>query len=150
MDSEFACSALSIISNSSLPRKQWSDVFKPWEDEGSLNNAPASSLDDNLKVNDGVLPLSSVETGEGRPNSSNEIRTTPSKARSAKRKRKDAVEMGDKSSNISNRKRRNIIGRPRNDWTRSRSRKLVRLYLMTDLRVEEIVKVLQAKSFSPW
>lgn len=43
-----------------------------------------------------------------------------------------------------------IQGRPKNDWTCSRRRKLVRLYLMTDLEVDEIVKVLRTDSFEPW
>jgi len=42
------------------------------------------------------------------------------------------------------------MGRPRNGWTPTRKRKLVRLYLMTELEVGEIVEVLKAKDFEPW
>jgi hypothetical protein len=41
------------------------------------------------------------------------------------------------------------MGRPKNDWTPTRLRKLARLYLMTSLEVFEIAKVLQAKDFNP-
>lgn len=42
------------------------------------------------------------------------------------------------------------MGRPKNGWTPTRLRKLVRLYLMTNLEVVEIAKVLQTKDFKPW
>jgi hypothetical protein len=42
------------------------------------------------------------------------------------------------------------MGRPRNGWTPTRKRKLVRLYLMTDLNVGEIAEVLRGKHFQPW
>ena len=42
------------------------------------------------------------------------------------------------------------MGRPRNGWTPTRKRKLVRLYLMTDLNVGEIAEVLRGKHFEPW
>lgn len=42
------------------------------------------------------------------------------------------------------------MGRPRNGWTPTRKRKLVRLYLMTDLNVGEIAEVLRSKHFQPW
>jgi hypothetical protein len=42
------------------------------------------------------------------------------------------------------------MGRPKNGWTPTRLRKLVRLYLMTNLDVVEISKVLRAKGFEPW
>lgn len=41
------------------------------------------------------------------------------------------------------------MGRPKNDWTASRRRKLVRLYLMTDLEVGAIAKVLRTDYFEP-
>jgi len=47
-------------------------------------------------------------------------------------------------------KARKAMGRPKNAWTASRSRKLVRLYLMTSLDVDEIAKVLRTKDFAPW
>ena len=47
-------------------------------------------------------------------------------------------------------KRLKTIGRPRNLWTRSRSRKLVRLYLMAGLDVNEIATVLRTEDFKPW
>jgi len=40
-------------------------------------------------------------------------------------------------------------GRPRNAWTPSRQRKLVRLYTLTLLTKEEIKKVLEAPQFNP-
>ncbi|TAQ91311.1 hypothetical protein B7494_g292 [Chlorociboria aeruginascens] len=46
-------------------------------------------------------------------------------------------------------KRRRLMGRPRNEWTPTRLRKLVRLYLMTNLDIVEISKVLQDKGFQP-
>ncbi len=46
-------------------------------------------------------------------------------------------------------KRRKVMGRPKNAWTPTRLRKLVRLYLMTNLKVTQIAKVLQAKDFHP-
>ena len=39
------------------------------------------------------------------------------------------------------------MGRPRNGWTPTRKRKLVRLYLMTDLNVGEIAEVLRDLTF---
>jgi hypothetical protein len=48
------------------------------------------------------------------------------------------------------RKRQKIMGRPKNSWTPRRLRRLVRLYLMTDLEVTEIAKVLQSTEFQPW
>ncbi len=47
-------------------------------------------------------------------------------------------------------KRVKLMGRPKNNWTPTRKRKLVRLYLMTDLDVGEIVEVLRGKGFQPW
>jgi hypothetical protein len=47
-------------------------------------------------------------------------------------------------------KRLKSMGRPRNGWTPTRKRKLVRLYLMTELNVGEIAEVLRAKHFQPW
>jgi hypothetical protein len=47
-------------------------------------------------------------------------------------------------------KRRKVIGRPKNGWTASRRRKLVRLYLMTNLEVDEIAKVLRTDNFKTW
>ncbi|KAF4631724.1 hypothetical protein G7Y89_g6412 [Cudoniella acicularis] len=46
-------------------------------------------------------------------------------------------------------KRRRLTGRPRNDWTPTRLRKLVRLYLLTELDPLEISRLLQADDFSP-
>jgi hypothetical protein len=43
-------------------------------------------------------------------------------------------------------KRLKPMGRPRNGWTPTRKRKLVRLYLMTELNVGEIAEVLRGKS----
>jgi hypothetical protein len=40
-------------------------------------------------------------------------------------------------------------GRPRVEWTSSRKRKLVRLYLCTDMRLENIVVVLRDGEFRP-
>ena|SRR6187402_42572 len=47
-------------------------------------------------------------------------------------------------------KRMKQMGRPKNGWTPTRKRKLVRLYLMTELDVDEIGEVLRAKGFQPW
>jgi hypothetical protein len=41
-------------------------------------------------------------------------------------------------------------GRPRTQWTPSRRRRAVRLYLMTTLRVEDIREVLSEDGFKPW
>jgi hypothetical protein len=41
-------------------------------------------------------------------------------------------------------------GRPENDWTRSRRRRLVRLCSFTNLSIEDIRKVLQEDGFNPW
>ncbi|KAF8866091.1 ankyrin [Acephala macrosclerotiorum] len=65
-----------------------------------------------------------------------------------KRKRSNCPQDGGSKAATSN-KRRKTMGRPNNDWTPSRSRKLVRLYLMTDLTIEEIIRVLRAKDFAP-
>ncbi len=67
----------------------------------------------------------------------------------ANTKRKRSNHVQDDGSRTSKKKRK-TIGRPNNDWTPSRSRKLVRLYLMTDLTIEEIIKVLRARDFAPW
>ncbi|KAH6673277.1 hypothetical protein B0J14DRAFT_592910 [Halenospora varia] len=40
-------------------------------------------------------------------------------------------------------------GRPRNSWTSSRRRKLIRLYTMTNLSIAEIQKVLETEGFNP-
>lgn len=48
------------------------------------------------------------------------------------------------------RKGQKIMGRPKNSWTPRRLRRLVRLYLMTNLEVAEIAKVLQSTEFKPW
>lgn len=47
-------------------------------------------------------------------------------------------------------KRAKRMGRPKNGWTATRKRKLIRLYLMTELDVLEIAQVLRAESFQPW
>ncbi|KAF4630826.1 hypothetical protein G7Y89_g7308 [Cudoniella acicularis] len=44
---------------------------------------------------------------------------------------------------------KNSGGRPRNNWTSSRRRKLVRLYILTSLTITEIQKALQSESFNP-
>jgi hypothetical protein len=44
---------------------------------------------------------------------------------------------------------RNPGGRPKIPWTASRKRKLIRLYLLTDLKIEEIEGVLRADGFAP-
>ncbi|KAE8440309.1 hypothetical protein EG329_009451 [Mollisiaceae sp. DMI_Dod_QoI] len=54
-----------------------------------------------------------------------------------------------KFQNRVNNKRVKAIGRPKNGWTPSRSRKLVRLYLMSGLNVDEIATVLRTKKFKP-
>ncbi|KAE8449963.1 hypothetical protein EG329_007102 [Mollisiaceae sp. DMI_Dod_QoI] len=66
----------------------------------------------------------------------------------ANTKRKRSNHVQDDGSRTSKKKRK-TIGRPNNDWTPSRSRKLVRLYLMTDLTIGEIIKVLRARDFAP-
>ncbi|KAF8866094.1 ankyrin [Acephala macrosclerotiorum] len=63
-----------------------------------------------------------------------------------KRKRRTILQGG---TGEVGKKRKINKGRPRNGWTPSRSRKLVRLYLMTELTNDEIIKVLRAKGFSP-
>lgn len=47
-------------------------------------------------------------------------------------------------------KRRKPTGRPKNGWTPSRRRKLVRLYLMTELNVDELAATLRTDRFKPW
>jgi hypothetical protein len=47
-------------------------------------------------------------------------------------------------------KRTKRMGRPKNGWTATRKRKLIRLYLMTELDVAEISQVLRAENFQPW
>lgn len=47
-------------------------------------------------------------------------------------------------------KRVKRMGRPKNGWTATRKRKLIRLYLMTELDVLEIAQVLRAETFQPW
>lgn len=42
------------------------------------------------------------------------------------------------------------MGRPKNGWTPTRKRKLIRLYLMTDLDVVDIAQVLRREHFQPW
>jgi hypothetical protein len=64
-------------------------------------------------------------------------------------KRKQGSGMLDVTIRAGN-KRTKIMGRPRNAWTPSKSRKLVRLYLMTNLSVDEIAIVLRTKDFKPW
>lgn len=41
------------------------------------------------------------------------------------------------------------VGRRRNDWTPPRKRRLVRLFTLTTIHVDDIVKVLQAYKFNP-
>lgn len=62
--------------------------------------------------------------------------------------RKHSVVSQDDENPAANKKRK-TLGRPKIDWTPSRSRKLVRLYLMTDLTVEEIKRVIRSKGFRP-
>jgi hypothetical protein len=40
-------------------------------------------------------------------------------------------------------------GRPKIAWDASRKRKLVRLYLMTDLKIADIQQVLSTEGFTP-
>jgi hypothetical protein len=42
-----------------------------------------------------------------------------------------------------------LAGRPRIAWTASRRRKLVRLYLMTDIKIHEIQMLLKEDGFKP-
>lgn len=41
------------------------------------------------------------------------------------------------------------MGRPRVEWTASRQRKLARLYLCTDMKLEDICEALQDGDFQP-
>jgi hypothetical protein len=41
-------------------------------------------------------------------------------------------------------------GRPPNKWTRTRLRKLTRLYLLTDLDLDGIINCLRTEEFQPW
>lgn len=43
-----------------------------------------------------------------------------------------------------------FMGRSKNAWTPSRLRKLIRMYQMTSLSVDEIVEVLRTRDFKPW
>ena len=70
---------------------------------------------------------------------------TPHSVSSAKRKGSL-----DKHGTVSGYKRLKPMGRPKNGWTPSKKRKLVRLYVMTELDVGEIAAVIQAKRFQPW
>jgi hypothetical protein len=65
----------------------------------------------------------------------------------ADKKRKNASQDHGKTPD---KKKLKPMGRPRNGWTPTRKRKLVRLYLMTELNVGEIAEVLRAKHFQPW
>lgn len=40
-------------------------------------------------------------------------------------------------------------GRPKNDWKPSRERKLARLYILSNLNLDEIQKVLRTNGFNP-
>jgi hypothetical protein len=40
-------------------------------------------------------------------------------------------------------------GRPRNDWRPTRERKLVRLYILSSLNLDEIQKALREEGFDP-
>jgi hypothetical protein len=42
------------------------------------------------------------------------------------------------------------IGRPANKWTSSSLRKLIRLYLLTDLELVGIIDCLRTNDFQPW
>jgi hypothetical protein len=55
----------------------------------------------------------------------------------------------DKHASAPIHKRPKLMGRPKNHWTPTRVRKLVRLYLMTRLDVCEIGSVLRADDFQP-
>lgn len=80
---------------------------------------------------------------------SSETSSTPSAGRdSATGKRKRSNHAQHTRDGAGNKKRK-TIGRPKNDWTPSRQRKLIRLYLMTDLTVEEIIRVLRRRGFAP-
>jgi hypothetical protein len=74
--------------------------------------------------------------------------STSANANSASSKRKCSNHVQHTRDGGGNKKRK-TIGRPKNDWTPSRSRKLVRLYLMTDLSIEEIIRVLRTRGFAP-
>ena len=72
-----------------------------------------------------------------------------SQEKGADRKRKNASHDQTKAP-AQKRLKPKPMGRPRNGWTPTRKRKLVRLYLMTDLNVGEIAEVLRGKHFEPW
>ncbi|KUJ10636.1 ankyrin [Mollisia scopiformis] len=110
------------VPNFSLPRK-FPALPGTIDSRESLNTRPISTI-----------PIS------------NERPSTHLKASSNKRKRQHGAKPGENSCGI---KKQKLIGRPRNSWTKSRLRKLVRLYLMTDLSVQDIAIVLRAKDFSP-
>jgi hypothetical protein len=81
--------------------------------------------------------------------------TIPSNCESPSRlstKRKHSIGMQHAASRRGNKRAKATgrPGRPRNLWTRSRSRKLIRLYLMSPLDVNEIAAVLRSTDFEPW
>jgi hypothetical protein len=43
-----------------------------------------------------------------------------------------------------------VIGQPANKWTSSSLRKLIRLYLLTDLELGGIIDCLRTNDFQPW
>ncbi|PVH75127.1 ankyrin [Cadophora sp. DSE1049] len=72
---------------------------------------------------------------------------TPSSTFSTRFKKRQST--FDNRAVIPGKKRSRLMGRPKNDWTPSRKRKLVRLYLMTQLDVDDIGRVLSRKGFIP-
>jgi hypothetical protein len=57
---------------------------------------------------------------------------------------------GHRLDSKSQQKSKRQMGRPPNKWTSTRLRKLTRLYLLTDLELDDIINCLQAEDFQPW
>ncbi|KUJ20059.1 ankyrin [Mollisia scopiformis] len=91
-------------------------------------------------------PQSSLATSSPADPCPIDINAKPAELVSTKRKY-DAFGETFKHDKVENEKK--VIGRPKNAWSSSRSRKLVRLYLMTSLNVDEIVEVLRTEDFMP-
>lgn len=91
-----------------------------------------------------IRPALSASASSSQASSSSEPCVTPSSVSSRKRT------AAGNYAGLSTPKRRKPMGRPRNDWTASRRRKLIRLYLMTELNVGELGATLRSDRFQPW
>jgi hypothetical protein len=99
---------------------------------------------------DGALPVL-ILPPPGLPTSSPEItasqtQVTTSQSQASKKRKGSSYQHAVAPAE----KRIKRMGRPKNGWTATRKRKLIRLYLNTELDVVEISQVLRAENFQPW